>query len=73
MTFARFLIPNMFPESVSRVLYLDSDILVIDDLRALWQTDLEGAVLGAVEDHIDRLLKTGEPGFGGSAPRSVLF
>ena len=65
MTFARFLIPNMFPESVSRVLYLDSDILVIDDLRALWQTDLEGAVLGAVEDHIDRLLKTGEPGLAG--------
>jgi lipopolysaccharide biosynthesis glycosyltransferase len=62
MTFARFLIPSIFPNSVTRVLYLDPDILVLDDLRALRETDLEGAVLGAVEDHIDRLLKVGEPG-----------
>jgi len=52
MTFARFMIPNIFPESVRRVLYLDADILVLQDLRPLWETDLRGAVVGAVKDHI---------------------
>jgi lipopolysaccharide biosynthesis glycosyltransferase len=60
MTFARFLIPKIFLDA-AKVLYLDPDILVLDDLEVLWETDLEGAVLGAVEDHIDALLKIGEP------------
>ena len=47
----------IFPDTVSRVLYLDCDILVLDDLRALWETDLEGHVLGAVLDRIDSQLK----------------
>jgi lipopolysaccharide biosynthesis glycosyltransferase len=50
ITYARLLIPHMFPESVSRVLYLDADILVLDDLGPLWDTDLKGAVVGAVLD-----------------------
>jgi lipopolysaccharide biosynthesis glycosyltransferase len=57
ITYARFLIPRIFPDTVSRVLYLDCDILVLDDLRALWETDLEGHVLGAVLDRIDSQLK----------------
>ena len=40
--FARFLIPRLFPETVSRVLYLDADLLVFGDLGALWEVDLGG-------------------------------
>lgn len=63
MTYAKFLIPSVFPESVSRVLYLDSDLLVLDDLGPLCETDLEGAVVGAVIDGIDKHLKRGDPRF----------
>ncbi|MCP3390683.1 glycosyltransferase family 8 protein [Bradyrhizobium sp. CCGB12] len=56
-TYARLLIPRIFPDTVSRVLYLDSDLLVLDDLRALLAIDLEGKVLGAVLDGLDSELK----------------
>ena len=63
--FARFLIPRLFPETVSRVLYLDADLLVFGDLGALWEVDLEGAVVGAVLDALDLPLKQGAPGLDG--------
>lgn len=65
MTFARLLIPRVLPNTVSRVLYLDTDILVLKDLVPLWQTDLEGAVVGAVLDEADWHLKQGSGMFPG--------
>jgi lipopolysaccharide biosynthesis glycosyltransferase len=62
MTYARFLIPRIFPETVSRVLYLDADLLVLEDLERLWGTDLKGAVVGAVLDGLDQRIKSGELG-----------
>ncbi|MGY4436185.1 lipopolysaccharide biosynthesis glycosyltransferase [Bradyrhizobium sp. F1.13.1] len=44
-------------DCLQSILYLDSDILVLDDLQALWTTDLEGNVLGAVLDGLDSQLK----------------
>jgi len=49
MTYARLLIPRLLPQ-LSRVLYLDADILVLGDLERLWKTDLNGALVGAVVD-----------------------
>lgn len=43
----RLLAPHLLPRAVDRVLYLDPDILVINSLRPLWQTDLQGHLLGA--------------------------
>jgi len=63
MTYARFLIPRVFPDTISKVLYLDVDLLVLDDLDPLWETDLEGAVVGAVLDKVDEQIKGGEAGF----------
>ncbi len=62
MTYSRFLIPSIFPDTVSKVLYLDTDLLVLDDLNTLWETDLEGAVLGAVTDDLDHYLKGDKEG-----------
>jgi lipopolysaccharide biosynthesis glycosyltransferase len=50
MAYARLLIPRIVPETVSRVLYLDVDLLVLEDLGPLFETDLEGAAAGAVLD-----------------------
>jgi lipopolysaccharide biosynthesis glycosyltransferase len=63
MTFGRFLIPHILPDSVSKVLYLDADVLALNDLGPLWETDLEIAVVGAVLDRsVDPMLKGGESG-----------
>ena len=62
MTYARFLIPYIFQDTLSRVLYLDADLLVLDDLGPIWDTNLEGAVLGAVLDGLDSQLKSSKPG-----------
>jgi len=63
MTYARFLVPHILEDTVSKILYLDADILVLDDLRPLWETDLEGALMGAVLDRVDPKLKRNESGF----------
>ncbi len=59
-TFARLLIPEVLPPCVSKVIYLDADILVFGDLRALWRTSLNGHPVGAVPDELDELRKTGD-------------
>jgi lipopolysaccharide biosynthesis glycosyltransferase len=44
----RFLLGELLPAGVDRVLYLDADTLVVDDLTALADRDLRGAPLAAV-------------------------
>lgn len=46
--YARFELPNLLPLDVGRVIYLDSDLLVLQDIAELWQFDLKGLPLGAV-------------------------
>lgn len=43
----RLLAPKLLPGEVKRVLYLDPDTLVINPLRSLWETDLQGNLLAA--------------------------
>jgi len=50
ITFARLLIPEVLPIHVSKVLYLDADLLILDDLTSLWNCELGNAALGAVTD-----------------------
>lgn len=38
------------PADSQRIIYLDSDMTVLRDLRDLWKTDLKGNVAGAVHD-----------------------
>jgi lipopolysaccharide biosynthesis glycosyltransferase len=67
MAYARLLIPKIFPETVARVLYLDVDVLALEDLSPLWETDLKGAVAGAVPDirlHTAYVLKGVDPKIG---------
>ncbi|MCD7735650.1 MAG: glycosyltransferase family 8 protein, partial [Lachnospiraceae bacterium] len=47
----RLLCGKYLPEKEQRVLYLDPDILVENSLAELYQTDLEGKSIGAVEDY----------------------
>jgi len=49
-TYYRFAIPYLAPASADRVIYLDSDLVVLGDIRDLAATDLEGNAIGAVFD-----------------------
>jgi lipopolysaccharide biosynthesis glycosyltransferase len=50
-TYFRLLLPAALPHAVEKVLYLDSDLIVVDSLRALWESDLGENSIGAVEEH----------------------
>lgn len=45
----RLLLPELLP-NVKRILYLDVDMLILDNLGELYRTDLENNVLGVVRD-----------------------
>lgn len=48
-TYSRFLIPKLKPE-ITKCLYLDVDIIVIDDIKKLFNIKLDNYVIGAVKD-----------------------
>ena len=48
--YARLFIPYFIPESIEKVLYLDVDMIVLEDLSKLWKTDITDHVLAAVLD-----------------------
>lgn len=48
----RLLIPNLLPPEVEKVLYLDCDVVVNDDLGELWDMDMEDKSLLAARDTI---------------------
>ena len=47
---ARILLPDLLPKSLSRIIYLDADIIVIKDLLQLWNANIGGYPVGMVED-----------------------
>ncbi len=47
----RLFIPSMFPH-LKKALYMDCDIVILDDVAKLYKKDLEGNVLGVVSDQI---------------------
>ena len=49
-SYMKLYLDDLLPESVDKVLYLDSDILVVDDLTELWEMDLQGHVGASVID-----------------------
>ena len=59
VTYARLLIPYIFSNKISRVLYLDADLIVLDNLESLLETNLERNVVGAVLDGLDSRIKYG--------------
>lgn len=48
--YARLFVAEMVPETVDRILYLDCDTVICDSLQELWETDMEGKTIAAIED-----------------------
>jgi lipopolysaccharide biosynthesis glycosyltransferase len=50
-TYFRLELPELLP-TVSRVIYLDCDVVVLDEISKLWKLDLHGHPLGAIGDRV---------------------
>lgn len=49
-SYARLLLADILPETVDRILWLDCDTVVTDSLQELWNMDLRGKSIAAVQD-----------------------
>lgn len=49
-TYYRISIPDLLGKDVKKVLYLDTDIIVKEDITPLWKVNIDHHFLGAVED-----------------------
>ena len=47
---ARILLGELLPENIHKVIYLDSDVLVLADLKELWDYDISGYAAGMAEN-----------------------
>lgn len=47
-TYYRFSIPSIIPDHVKKVLYLDCDVVIKDDISKLWSFDLNDSLIGAI-------------------------
>ncbi|KAF8399161.1 hypothetical protein HHK36_015026 [Tetracentron sinense] len=49
LNYARIYLPVLLPSGVPRIIYFDSDLIVVDDVAKLWDINLGNHVLGAPE------------------------
>lgn len=47
----RLVLPNVLPEFLDKVIYLDTDLIVLDDLYKLWEFNLLSYPIAAVPDY----------------------
>lgn len=48
--FFRLFVSSILPKSIHKVIYLDGDIIIRKNISSLWNIDIEGYALAAVED-----------------------
>lgn len=53
-SYYRVAIPHYLEKQINKAIYLDCDIVVKTDIRELWELDLSGFVIAAVEDFIKK-------------------
>lgn len=56
-SFSRLFLGSVLPSSMSKVLYLDSDIIVMDSLRSIFDIDFKGKILYGVNDTFNKEYK----------------
>ncbi|WP_300935797.1 glycosyltransferase family 8 protein [uncultured Muribaculum sp.] len=49
-TYFRCFLTEILPQNINKVIYLDCDIIILDSLKPLWETDISGYAVAAVED-----------------------
>lgn len=54
--YARLFLGKCLPETVEKIVYIDGDMVALTDLSPLWELDLEGHPLAAVQDPVAGLV-----------------
>lgn len=49
-SYCRLFLDRLLPKNIKRILYLDSDVLILDSLKELWGLNLNGRCAAAVAD-----------------------
>lgn len=57
-TYFKLALPDMLPRSVRRAIWLDCDLLVLDDIGLLWDREMGNRPLGAVQDAVVPLVSS---------------
>jgi lipopolysaccharide biosynthesis glycosyltransferase len=50
VTYSWNVMPELVNPDVNKLLYLDGDMIVLDNIKPLWETDLNGYIIAAVDD-----------------------
>ena len=50
-TYFRLFLTELLPAEIEKIIYLDSDIIVCNSLKELWDTDISNVALAAVKDN----------------------
>jgi lipopolysaccharide biosynthesis glycosyltransferase len=64
-TYYRILIPFFLPEGIQKVLYMDVDMIVEEEISKLWNIDISDFIIGAVPDSNTRFIGNTERGAEG--------
>lgn len=56
--YARLFVSSDLPKGLSRVLYLDCDIIVAKNIRELWNLNLQGKTIGALMDAFSKYYRS---------------
>ncbi len=56
-SYGRLFVGSMLPQNVSRCLYLDCDMIICDCIDTLWNWDMCGCTVAAVQDTVSRETK----------------
>lgn len=56
-TYYRLYLTEILSDNIDKVIYLDGDVLVVDKLTDMWNTDLSGYALGAVPDSYNNIVE----------------
>jgi len=60
ITYSWNVMPELIDPAVNKLLYLDGDMIVLDDIKPLWETDLNGYIIAAVDDIVALKFKENE-------------
>lgn len=53
-SYARLFLASVIPDLYDRIIYLDCDTIVMDNIKDLWDTDIKDYMVAGVRDTIDR-------------------
>lgn len=57
-TYLRVLIPYFIPKDIKKIIFLDVDMIMLEDISLLWNIDIGNSIIGAVSDTIGPIEKT---------------